>query len=1035
MERLISTYVHNPFDPIKSRETKELVGRYSVQQCINEFCSNTEAGYDYVVSINGEFLPEEQNLSEYYLEYGSIVICAVPQGGGGKNPLRIIAMIAVVVIAVAFVQPQLMTFLGGTVGLTGSTLTAAAYIGTTLFATAGNLLVNALLPLSVDNAGAPLGDFSNSSTYGWDVTSNETKEGSCWPVLYGRAKIAPPIIAKYVEVYNDKQYLNLLCGVADHSMGSLDSATMQLDGNSLSTGDDLIIETRLGEIDQPIIQAFGDTRSLKSVGSKLTTDWTTVTTDGDEVEGISVSVSLPKGLWYAADDGSLTQTMVDLNIEYAPTSATTGNWVSIQTKTVSSSLATVDHWSAGYWVGFENWVEVEQGSTSATQHEEGETYSYPALEWHLVNLSGSYNSSPGARVLLLWHWKLAGEALFVTSIATSADCITIAGSQSSPMHRVFFRDHVSAATSYDIRMRLNSAPPTTSRYGNDVYFEYIEEIMYDDFSYPGATLLAVRALATDKISGGIPLITILANRGSVPVWNSTLATWCDYCSDNPAWASWDMLYNKNYGGGIDKDRIDYTAFATWATFCSANSLKCNIYFDQIVNFRKALDTVGQLGRGRVVQLGSTFTCFVDKVESTPIQGFMFNVANMAKNSFTEEFLAMDDRANAIEVTYWDEDYDYDRKTVELYGSDFDTTTREIKTSQVNLIGCTNRVMAIKHGQYLLNCNRYQTITASWEADIDSLGCMPWDVVEVQHDIPQWGYGGRLIQTGTLSTVILDQQITMATTGTYVIRIKSSSDDSVQEKTIDAVAVSTTTCTISPIATFDSIAATYDMYTVYENTTSTKWFRILHLGRKDDLTRKVVAIEYNSNVYSDSYTCATPESSSELDMVKGLRAEEIWKGGAETRVQVVWTGFALAWHVWHRRTSGEMVWIDDGIVRNPYIEIKNLDYGIEHEICVSYTNDVKEGLTVTITPVGKTTAPGNVTGLAATSIEDGVSFSWTKVSDFDLVGYKVRTGIKWQAATTYVPTVNVIPTDGSAYRYICLTGGKTSATTEPSWPTA
>lgn len=134
------------------------------------------------------------------------------------------------------------------------------------------------------------------------------------------------------------------------------------------------------------------------------------------------------------------------------------------------------------------------------------------------------------------------------------------------------------------------------------------------------------------------------------------------------------------------------------------------------------------------------------------------------------------------------------------------------------------------------------------------------------------------------------------------------------------------------------------------------------------------------------------------MVKGLRAEEIWKGGAETRVQVVWTGFALAWHVWHRRTSDEMVWIDDGIVRNPYIEIKNLDYGIEHEICVSYTNDVKEGLTVTITPVGKTTAPGNVTGLAATSIEDGVSFLGLRLVILTWSAIRSGQGIKWQAAT-------------------------------------
>lgn len=942
MDKLIATYVHNPFDPLKSSETKELVGTYSVQECIDEFKLGLAPGYDFVVAINGEPLPEETILSEYYLDHGSIAICAIPQdGGGGKNPLRTVLMIVVVVVALIITRnPMVIEFLGPY---------GAVAAGVT-FSAVGNMLINALLPYQSDLTGASANDFSNSSTYGWDSVGNSTKEGGAWPVIYGRPRITPPIIGKYIDVAEDKQYLNLLFAIADHSLSTLDPLTIQMNGNTVSTSDELIIETRLGSNDQPITQAFGDTRSIKSVGSKIGNTWTTVKTAGNAVEGIGIAISFPKGLWYANDDGSLAQTSVELDMEYAPSAATTGNWINIQTKNSVSTVATASQWVAGSLNGWQ-WVQYEAGSTSATAHQEDDPYYGDGTEW--ITVYDEYGWATFAkRAIGSWKWIEAGLVMRVIGSIT-LDHIQIAGSQSSPMRKIFYKDHVTSATSYDVRMKFHSAPATTSRYGNDVYYEYVEEIIYDDFSYPGSSLLAIRALATDKISGGLPTITIIANRVSVPIWDSTLSTWCEYLSNNPAWASWDMLYNSSYGGGINKDRINFVDFATWATYCSANNLVCNIYIDQTISFRKALDTIGQLGRGRVVQLGSTFTCFVDKAETLPVQGFMFNVANMEKNSFAEEFMAMDDRANVVEITYWDETLDYQSQTVEIYADDFDTTTREVKSTSINLIGCTNRAMAIKHGKYLLNCNRYQTITASWNADIDSLACMPWDVVEVQHDVPQWGYGGRVVSS-TLSTIVLDQQITMATSGSYVIRIKSSNTDVVQQKTIDAVLVETTTSTISPIATFDSIPATFDMFTIYENTTQTKWFRILNLQRKDDLTRKVIAIEYNANIYSDSTTSATAEVYTSLHMVDHLKATEIWKGEADTRVQLTWTGFAMAWHVWHRRTASNEIWTDDGIVRQPFIEINGLAYGMEYEFCVSHTNNNVDGETVKLTPVADET---------------------------------------------------------------------------------
>ena len=1006
MDRLIVNYVRQPLDPILDREIREFPLGTSVREIIEAMdgpgpgeatssgdttpsCPRTQ---DYVVNINGLILSESADLANCR-PTGTVVICATPQGGGGKDVLRVVAMIAVMVVAYIYAPPAgawLSASMGGAISASAGAAIAGAGI-----MMAGSLLVNALLPANIaDATGGTTSDYSQSSTYGWSVSGNTDAEGVAWPILYGTHRITPPVIGKYVEVVGDKQYLNILYAVADHAIDAIDETSIEINGNPVAAEtDDLAWDVRRGDVDQAVIQYFNDTRFSKSVGSKLGVTWTTVVTDGIAVEGLGIALTLPKGLYYAADDGSLAEQSVDLDIEYRISGA--GDWIPVTAYNTATMSVTQDRWSGGYWsrlVAWETqivtneWVDIEPGSLDPFAHLAGDPYSPPA------GYSPRYeDNSWGRRPVYEWRWLT--DSLTVRTPGTLAlDHVQITGNQTAALRRVWYADRLTAGA-YEIRVRFHDgiAPPDGTRYANDVYLDYLEEIIYDDFAYPGTALFALRALATDKLSGSMPAVTLIATRATVPVWNGS--EYVDSPADNPAWMAWDALHNGDYAGGLSYDRLRYADFLSWATYCDEKGYSCNLYGDSTTNLRKVLDMIGMLGEGTVAQLGADFTCYVDQEVEYPVQSFIFNAGNTMRESYAEEYLAMDDRANSVEVTFWDAANSHKRTTIEIPAADFDETTQEIKKTQLSLLGCTSRTEAIKHGYRALNRNRYLTRTASWDASIDSLGCLPWDPV-----VPPIGQDGRVV-SGTANSVALDREVLLQPGHTYLIRIKNASNDTVEEKTVAAVIEETVTEELTVTANWTHVPALHELYVFYEEGQDRGLMRVVRITRKNDFTRRITAIEYNALACDDSGAIDAPESSATLVSTDHLRAEEIWKGISDTAVQLSWTGFALRWRVWHRR-SDVAQWTYAGETSQPSMTLSGLDYGMEYTFCVSHTANPADGEIVTLTPTGTLLAtPSPVTDVvvADAGVEVGIGgavtcnvcVSWTdRPADERVVDYSV-----------------------------------------------
>jgi len=1152
MERVIGAVIgaviRNPFEPLLSREVRTFPAGIKVGDVLSEFYPSMPHGYDVAIAVDGVVVHD--SLSRVLGPGQSIVLCATPQGGGdGKNILGIVAMLAVLVAA-PYVGEAAAGLYGGLAGGQIATTSAlagfisgAATIGTVI---AGGIIVHSIWgPTIPDSPSAST--FDQSPTYAWTPGGNVVTEGISLPEIFGTHRVTPPLIGKYIEVLGDKQYLNLLFAVANGPVDSI--SAIEINDTPIQYFEGVDKETRLGNIWQPVIQFFKDTRTDTYVGTKLTwpdlwdneteyydgdlveypassgsfweslqdsntghtpaegswwtanENWTQRTTSGNAVEGLGVTISLPKGLFYANNSGGTDQQTVKVQFEFKKVGDS--EWTRYKLYSTSEATITDKRWSAGYYVYLNNrWIEIyplawDSGTTYETDdivihddttwvslqdsnlnkdptseptwweeetdssHTTGDVYEQAILEWTDADDPDLYNV-----VRPTVYWRQIEYETVVQPYEEAYDYAIITEAQTAPIHRTFYRDNLPEGQ-YEMRCRLAEEPEGANdpRYVNEVWFESIQEIIYDRFMYPGVALLAVRALATDQLSGSMPRVTCLVSRSTVPVYDGVSAYALKPMS-NPAWASYHALHKARYKiydlslgdntdpvnyevEGVPASRIVYADFESWADWCDEQGFTMGLYVDSPFSVRRILDMIGASGRGAATQIGSKFTCLVDRPEELPVQRFLFGMGNIEADSFSEEFLPMDDRANAVEITFFDAALGYSRQTVTVYSSDFDTSGREINTAQITLYGCTSRDLAIRFAKYTLNKNRYLTLTGSWGADVDSLACRVNDVIECAHDIPQFGYSGRVVSSAASSsgvvtddgtdgalteigedgayaeigigpTITLDREVTLSPSTDYIIRVRHQDDDTMETYECLQVATETTT-DIVPIHTgYTKLPAQYANYSFGEVTTAVKEFRILRISRDQDLRRKITALEYIEEVYDDSQEVPDPEPDTDLAFIRRLTATEVWRGGAATNVYLKWIGVALFWNVYYRKT-GASTWTFWEKAFTASSEITGLDYGVSYDFAVSHTSNPADGKTVQLTLVGKLTPPGDVDRISLTRESYGILIEWTPVLDFDVAGYELRyyigEGTDWDTAPYYL-----VKTDATNYRWGIRTAG-------------
>ncbi|MEK6531251.1 MAG: phage tail protein [Deltaproteobacteria bacterium] len=249
-----------------------------------------------------------------------------------------------------------------------------------------------------------------------------------------------------------------------------------------------------------------------------------------------------------------------------------------------------------------------------------------------------------------------------------------------------------------------------------------------------------------------------------------------------------ITYIERYDG-IDPARLDLTKFKEWADWCdetltSYGTPRCtfNGGFDSETTMWEAAVKVAEMGRAALVWNGVNLTVAIDKVGS-PVQ--LFTVGNIINDQFVETFLPLDDRAAEMEIDFLNKDSDYGREKISVFNSSLSTKSNKVG---VDAFGLTDPKEAWRYGMLKLYQNQYLLGTIEFEADIDAIACTVGDVINIQHDIPQWGWGGRLVACVNGEDLTLDRNdVVLSPDKTWTLLVRLS-DDTIEERTITATSI-------------------------------------------------------------------------------------------------------------------------------------------------------------------------------------------------------------------------------------------------------
>jgi predicted phage tail protein len=696
----------------------------------------------------------------------------------------------------------------------------AAAIGTQI---AGGMVLNYFANKNLKEAEQP------SPTYGWDTVRPLVGQGQPVPVALGKVGAAGQIIAQHVISEGTTQKLNLLIqcaeGPCDYTGNGEDADCIGIDNikinnNPIGNFSGTKIYKRAGLNNQSVIPNFENTRIEQQIGVELKYDsvWHTFTSTGDNGSGLELTFTMPALFDQEYKGTRRWENEIRLEIQY--------------------KLSTETEWHTHYTPERKK-ARIYQ-SNSIRINERNSTYSigqqvmliangisYPAIIQNIEIKTEYIDESTAIEFTVITVNRAVPQS--TTEIERGISYVSIIGKYTSAFNHVV-NINANVIGQYDVRCRCIYK----AAYGDDdahtIYWSKLAHVIYDDFIYPNRALLSIQALANDQISGSAN-VTFEINRPYVWVWvpnDPDLDPWGpgsyqEMPANNPAWGCY-WLYHRAYRlwnintnawefivRGRPANRMKYVEFKKWADFCTERGIEVNIYFDTIQKIREAVSILEELGRGHVVPDGTRIGCIFDGPAEKDANGDyvysqVFNVANIGLDSFSEQWVDVSERATAIEVTFQNSDNNHEKEVMLVPADGLTEGTATGNVTQITIAASVPKLVAWQYCKYKLRLNNYINNTVNITTSINAINSKLGDLIGIQHDVPQWGFGGRIV-SATTNQITLDKPVTMEAGKTYSALFWLNNDEKI-EKLVVTEPGETSVLTIEEPFENDTLTAEY-----------------------------------------------------------------------------------------------------------------------------------------------------------------------------------------------------------------------------------
>lgn len=247
-------------------------------------------------------------------------VAALPQGGGGggSNPLRMVAMLAVVALAIyaPYAAPATWGLTTTVAGVTSVTMTGAMVSAGVMIA--GTMLVNAVLPAQAVQSANSIGQNTKtaSPTYSLQAQGNTARLEAAIPEHFGRIMFYADFASQpYQEYAGNEQYLyQFFC----LGRGHFSIEGIYIEDTALSNFEDVEYEV-IGPNEQVTLMPVGVITANEVAGNEMDNGVYVgpfvANPGGTAATIIGIDFVCLRGLYYANDNGSLSAQTVTATIE------------------------------------------------------------------------------------------------------------------------------------------------------------------------------------------------------------------------------------------------------------------------------------------------------------------------------------------------------------------------------------------------------------------------------------------------------------------------------------------------------------------------------------------------------------------------------------------------------------------------------------------------------------------------------------------------------------------------------------------------
>lgn len=741
-------------------------------------------------------------------------------GGGGKDILRIVAMIGVVILSIAapYLLPGLGPALGGFLGVSGQIGSALATAGIGII---GSLAINALIPPPKPKL-ADLGGLGNTSpTLSLTGSKNQLAPYAPVPRVYGTHRMFPPLAATpYTEIVGSDQYLRLLFCLG---YGPLALADFKIGPTPLDQFAGVQMEVRYGyPNDAPLTliprDVFEDALSIKLTNAAGFQQ----RTGQANTHELSVDVVFPNGLiafdtnnqnapiaatvevqveYRKQGDVSWTAVQNTLALQASATTAFTGanNDLTVTVRVAGSpgnryallfavgTLLVVGRMQlpnrAGGFITTDTFsISVPLGTTGTQLKTALEAHAEFNSLFTVAHAPG--NSGAGAITLptaaSAWlttptvNYQFKGGRDFRPSMVFTAKSFTL-------LRRSLRWEVDTPGAQYEVRVKRFTADRNQQAFRDEVYWTMLRTIQSSrPVTQAGLCLVALRIKATDQLNGTVDTFNCLAS-SILLEWDGT--AWLPSVTSNPASIYRDVFQGAANAKAVADSRIDLTTLQTWHSECAAADREFNAVIDFRTSVFELARDVAAVGRASFSLRDGLYSVVRDVLQVTPVQ--VFTPRNSSGFRGTKAFV---DLPHALKVRFVNPVKDWQQDERIVYADGYTVNNASVFET-LDLFGVTDADQAWKAGRYHLAVAALRPETYEITVDPEHLVCTRGDLVRVVHDVPLFGAGFARVKSvttdggGNATAVTLDDVMTMDATKSYAARFRKADGTTVVQQVV------------------------------------------------------------------------------------------------------------------------------------------------------------------------------------------------------------------------------------------------------------